>query len=76
MGAPLCNARPDPHGEGETPLDWRDAEIARLRKALEDLANSGRTKTGMKEQARRALFPNTPGAAYTADSGLAQESAA
>lgn len=32
------------------------AEIDRLRKALEAIAFSGKTKTGMKEDARRALF--------------------
>jgi len=32
------------------------AEIARLRKALEEIAYSGRTKAGMKETARAALF--------------------
>lgn len=34
------------------------AEIDRLRKALEAIAFSGKTKTGMKEDARRALFSN------------------
>lgn len=34
----------------------KDAEIDRLRKALEAIAFSGKTKTGMKEDARRALF--------------------
>lgn len=32
------------------------AELARLQKALYDIAYSGRTKTGMKESARAALF--------------------
>lgn len=31
------------------------AEIDRLRKALDDIAHSARTKTGMKEMARAAL---------------------
>lgn len=31
-------------------------ELERLRKALEEIAYSGRTKTGMKESARQALF--------------------
>lgn len=34
----------------------KKAEIERLRKALEAIAYSGKTKTGMKEDARRALF--------------------
>lgn len=37
-------------------LEANAAEIGRLRKALEDIAYSGKTKTGMKEDARRALF--------------------
>lgn len=34
----------------------KEAEIERLRNALEAIAYSGKTKTGMKEDARRALF--------------------
>lgn len=43
------------------------AEIDRLRKALDDIAHSARTKTGMKEMARAALAGNAGLAGRTGD---------
>ena len=46
----------DPHGECAAEIHRLEAEVARLTAALKEVVFACRTKNGMKEAARNALF--------------------